>query len=164
MTSFLASAIDSLASMPSRVRSLVVGLSEALLSYTPGPETFSIRENVAHLRDIDLLGYEQRVARTLDEEQPQLPDLDGAALAIERDYAHQPVGPALDAFAASRARSIARLLRATDTDLERTAFYEGTGVVTLRRILELWLEHDAEHLRDMELLLSGEAKPSRSVA
>ncbi|HKO59066.1 MAG TPA: DinB family protein, partial [Thermoanaerobaculia bacterium] len=152
--------IDALSATPSRVRALIEGLSEAELSFTPGPDTFSIRENVAHLRDIDLLGYEQRVARTLDELEPHLPDLDGAALAIERDYAHQPVGPALEAFAASRARSIARLRRAAEADLARTAVYEGTGVVTLRRILELWIEHDAGHLHDIELLLAGE-NPSR---
>ncbi|HEV7923099.1 MAG TPA: DinB family protein [Thermoanaerobaculia bacterium] len=161
---FLASAISSLALTPSRVRSLVDGLSEAELSETPGPGTFSIRENVAHLRDIDVLGYEQRVLRTLTEVQPLLPDLNGSALAIERDYAHQAVLPALEELAVSRARSMARLRQATEADLERTAVYEGMGVVTLRRILELWLEHDAEHLADMALLKSGEAKPSRSAA
>src|SRR3954471_10168693 len=97
---FLASAITALEATPLRLRALLLGLSEASLSFTPGPETFSIRENVAHLRDIDLLGYEQRVARTLDESHPHLPDLNGAALAVELDYAHQPVGPALEAFAA----------------------------------------------------------------
>lgn len=161
---FLASAIDALASTPSRVQDLTAGLSEEQLSFTPGPETFSIRENVAHLRDIDVRGYEQRVARTLRESHPSLPDIDGSALAIELDYAHQPVVPALEAFAASRARSIALLRAASEADLERTAHYEGTGTVTLRRILELWLEHDAEHLHDLGLLARGEARPSRSVA
>lgn len=161
---FLISAIASLEATPSRLRTMLDGLTEAELSFTPGPETFSIRENVAHLRDIDLLGYEQRVLRTLTEERPELPDLNGSALAVERDYAHQPVGPALAVFEASRARSVARLRNATEAELERTAVYEGVGVVTLRRILELWLEHDAEHLADVALLRSGEAKPSRSVA
>jgi hypothetical protein len=161
---FLAEAIASLSLTPSRVRLLVDGLTEAELSYTPGPATFSIRENVAHLRDIDVLGYEQRVLRTLTEPEPLLPDLNGSALAIARDYAHQAVLPALEELAASRARSMARLRAATEVELERTAVYEGVGVVTLRRILELWLEHDAELLADLALLRSGEAKPSRSAA
>jgi hypothetical protein len=161
---FLSSAIASLSATPARVRALIAGLSEEQLSFTPGRETFSIRENVAHLRDIDLLGYEQRLRRTLTESQPSLPDLNGAALALERDYAHQPVGLALETFEASRARSVERLRQVTEAELERTAVYEGTGVVTLRRILELWLEHDAGHLEEIALLRSGEAKPSRSVA
>ncbi|MBV9494808.1 MAG: DinB family protein [Acidobacteria bacterium] len=161
---FLASAIDALASTPARVQAWTAGLSEEQLSFTPGPDTFSIRENVAHLRDIDMLGYEQRVARTLAESHPSLPDINGSALAIELDYAHQPLTPALEAFAASRARSMTLLRAASEADLERTAHYEGTGEVTLRRILELWLEHDAEHLHDIELLVRGEACPSRSVA
>ena len=41
--------------------------------------------------DIDVDGYEKRVARTLDETQPSLPDLDGAKLASERRYNEQPL-------------------------------------------------------------------------
>jgi hypothetical protein len=34
-------------------------------------------------------------------------------------------------------------------DLERTAEMQGVGAITLRRLLELWMEHDAGHVRDM---------------
>jgi hypothetical protein len=36
--------------------------------------------------------------------------------------------------------------------LGRTAQLEGVGEVTLDRILELWIQHDREHLADMEAL------------
>lgn len=156
--------LATLAATPDRVRRLVAGLTDAELSFTPGPDVFSIRENVAHLRDIDLLGYELRIARTLDEERPLLPDLDGAQLAIAGDYKQQDVAAALEAFAASRARTVARLRAADESSLDRVAVFEGVGEVSLRRLLELWMEHDAEHLRDMELLTQGDWLPSRSVA
>ena len=147
--------IDKLSSTPQRVRALLEGICESELSRKPAPDVFSLRENVMHLRDIDVDGYEKRVARTLDETNPFLPDVDGARLARERDYNNQPLAPALEAFAASRARSIARL---RDADLERTAEFEGVGPVTLRRLLELWIEHDAGHIADIEALLAGRVR------
>ena len=90
--------------------------------------------------------------RILSEENPFLPDVDGAKLAKERDYNAQPVTPALEAFAESRARSIARLRALSDADFERTGELEGVGRVTLRELLQRWLEHDAGHVKEMEAL------------
>lgn len=144
--------IDALAAMPGRVRRMLAGLCEAELSRKPADDVFSLRENVLHLRDIDVEGYEKRVERILTEEHPFLPDVDGARLARERDYNHQPFLPALDAFAASRARSVARLRNA---DLDRTAELEGVGTLTLRDLVQRWIDHDAGHLADIEALLAG---------
>lgn len=141
--------IEKLAAMPERVRALVEGVSEDQLSRRPAGDYFSLRENVLHLRDIDIEGYEKRVVLMLSERDPFLPDVDGAALAAARDYNNQPVAPALEAFAASRARSIERLRGA---DLSRTGEFEGVGRITLQRLLEMWVEHDEGHLREMEAL------------
>jgi len=146
------SVIDRLAAMPQTVRELLSGRTATQLSHKPAPDAFSLRENVLHLRDIDVEGYEQRVVRVLSEENPFLPDVDGARLAVERDYNAQPVAPALEAFAQSRARSIERLRAASDEQLERTAELEGVGRVTLRELLQRWLEHDAGHIAEMESL------------
>lgn len=146
--------IEQLASTPERVRRMLAGICETELSRKPVDDVFSLRENVLHLRDIDLEGYERRVERILAEEHPFLADVDGASLARERDYNHQPLIPALEALAASRARSMARLRNA---DLDRTGELEGVGTVTLHELLGRWLEHDAGHLADIEALLAGRA-------
>src|SRR5712691_927898 len=126
---------DILAATPERVRALVEGVCESELSRKPADDVFSLRENVMHLRDIDIEGYERRVVALLSESNSFLPDVDGARLARERDYNNQPLGLALEAFAASRARSIERLRGA---DLDRAADFEGVGRVTLRRLIEMW--------------------------
>src|SRR5256885_15683579 len=101
--------------MADRVRALIDGICETELSRKPASDVFSLRENVLHLRDIDVEGYEKRVVRILAEDSPFLPDVDGAKLAIERDYNNQPLLPALEAFAQSRAPSIRRLAGANLT-------------------------------------------------
>jgi hypothetical protein len=128
---------------------LTRGLSEEQLSRKPDPQFFSLRENVLHLRDIDVEGYEKRIRRILSEDSPVLEDVNGGQLARERNYNAQPLEPALAELAMVRAASIGRLCGCQQTDLERTAEMQGAGVLTLRRLLELWMRHDEEHLADM---------------
>src|SRR5215469_8800462 len=158
---FLREAIAKLGSTPEQAEALVQGLTEEQLSWRAAENTFSLRENVLHLRDIDIEGYEQRIRLILDQDCPMLPDVDGGRLAVERNYNAQPVQPALEDLRCSRQASVERLKACSEADLERKAQIEGAGVITLRRALVLWMEHDRGHLADMaELRLaieSGEA-------
>jgi hypothetical protein len=141
--------IDQLEQTPNRVRELIEGRSEEELSFKPAPDSFSLRENLLHLRDIDVEGYEVRIAGLLTERGPrQFPDIDGAALARDRNYNAQPVAPALEDFAASRARSIARL-RAVDLADPQRFGRVGTRAVSLETLLQDWTRHDSEHLAEM---------------
>ena len=63
---FLAETIAKLAVTPGQAEELVRGLSEQQLSWKPVPEVFSIRENVLHLRDIDIEGYARRIRLLLE--------------------------------------------------------------------------------------------------
>lgn len=146
---FLGQAIAKLAATPQQAENLTHKLSEEQLSWRPAPDVFSIRENILHLRDIDIEGYEKRLRLILTEERPMLPDVDGRKLARERDYNAQPVKPALDDLRRSRAASIERLKACTELDLNRAAEMQGVGTIDLRRLLELWIEHDAGHITDM---------------
>ena len=158
---FLAEAIEKLAATPARAAELTRGFSAAQLSRKPNPELFSLRENILHLRDIDIEGYENRIHRILRESSPILADVNGAKLAAERDYNAQPIEPALADLARSRGTSIALLRECTEADLLRTAEMQGSGVVTLQRLLEMWMRHDADHLADMaELRLTLETGDS----
>ncbi|HEV7573589.1 MAG TPA: DinB family protein [Thermoanaerobaculia bacterium] len=141
--------IDRLEQIPDRVRALIEGRSEEDLSFKPAADAFSLRENVLHLRDIDVEGYEVRIAGILSQGGERcFPDIDGAALAHERNYNAQPAAPALEDFAASRARSIARLRAIEPADLQRTGEV-GAHPVSLELLLEQWARHDSEHLAEM---------------
>lgn len=146
---FLAEAIAKLGSTPRQAEALVGGLTEEQLSWRASENHFSLRENVLHLRDIDIEGYEQRVQLILGQDYPMLPNVDGRRLRVERNYNAQPVPPALEDLRRSRQASLERLKASSDADLERKAQMEGVGVITLRRLLELWMEHDHGHLADM---------------
>lgn len=145
---FFEQAIAELSATPRQVEDAVRGLTDEQLSWKP-TEFFSIRENVLHLRDIDVLGYEKRLRLMLTEDYPVLADIDGAKLAVERNYNAQPVGPALDDLKRSRATSMQRLKGTSSHDLNRKAEMQGSGPIDVRRLLELWMEHDRGHLADL---------------
>ena len=50
-------------------------------------EPLTAIEQVCHVRDIEIDGYQTRFRRTLTEERPTLPSIDTEALARERSYA-----------------------------------------------------------------------------
>src|SRR5215472_2197371 len=106
---FLIEAIAKLGSTPQRAEALVGGLTEEQLSWRAAENTFSLRENVLHLRDIDGEGYEQRVRLILGQDCPMLPDVDGGRLAVERNYNTQPIQPALEDWRRAREASVERL-------------------------------------------------------
>ena len=158
---FLTEAIAKLGSIPQQAEALVRGLTEEQLSWRASEKTFSLRENVLHLRDIDIEGYEPRIRLILGQDCPMLPDVDGGRLAVERNYNAQPIQPALEDLRRARGASVERLKACSEADLERKAELEGVGVIRLGRLLELWMEHDRDHLVDMARLRiaieSGEA-------
>src|SRR5262245_53798076 len=78
--------IQTLRGLPGRLGALTAGLDERSLAQKPSAEAFSIRENVHHLRDIEVEGFSQRLRRLLSEEQPHLEGIDGDRLAVERRY------------------------------------------------------------------------------
>jgi hypothetical protein len=146
---FLNEAIATLSRTPQEAADLTRGLTEEQLSWRAKADFFSLRENVLHLRDIDVEAYEGRVRRVLNENSPVLAGVEGGKLAIERNYNAQPIEPALEDLRRSRAASMELLKACTDADLSRKAEMQGAGVIDLRRLLEFWMEHDAGHLKDM---------------
>ena len=141
-----------LSEFPQIVSELLDGLTHDQLRKKPTPEEFSFAEHVCHLRDIEREGYAVRIRRLLKEEHPQLKDIDGARLAIERDYNADNVGDSLQSFAEAR-RDNMQLLKGTDEEqLSRKAELEGVGEITLRRLVEMMHEHDENHLEEMTSL------------
>lgn len=167
----IAGRIADLGRMPEELQQRLEGLNEAQLHFKPSPDAFSVLENVCHLRDIEVEGYARRLGLLLREDDPQLPDLDGAALARERAYNEQLLKPALDAFLSMRRRCLGILADLAPEEFARRGQFENVGEVTLGRLLELWVAHDHEHLKEVDELLpllhglkaGAQPQPSRSL-
>ena len=138
--------IDALTKTPKTVADLVNDLSAPDLTSKNSPEEFSVVENVCHLRDIEIEGYAARISRMLRENNPLLPDIDGGRLAAERDYHSQDLSQALKAFAVARNQNTQILSGLATEQFDREGTLEGVGSVTIRGLLVMMRDHDADHL------------------
>jgi hypothetical protein len=118
---------------------------------SPG-ETFSAIEHVCHLRDIERDGYQVRIQRMLEEENPSLVSIDGDALAKERRYAAADLEDALAAFRTARAATLERLRTLEDADLARDGFFAEYGPLTLKALIHYLRSHDQQHLAGLQWL------------
>ncbi|MFN2513301.1 MAG: DinB family protein [Pyrinomonadaceae bacterium] len=138
--------IDALMKTPKTVADLVRDLSAPDLRIKNSPQEFSVVENVCHLRDIEIEGYTARISRMLRENNPLLPDIDGSRLAAERDYHSQNLAEALQAFAVARNQNTQILGGLATEQFDREGTLEGVGSVTIRGLLLMMRDHDADHL------------------
>jgi hypothetical protein len=141
--------LEALARIPGEVSRMINAVPPEHWRTRPSPEEFSAVENVCHLRDIEVEGYSERIRRILTETNPLLLDVDGARLAIERDYNRQELGPALETFRQTRERNVELLRSLSETDLHRRGSLEGAGEIDLLRLIRMMNEHDEGHLEDL---------------
>jgi hypothetical protein len=123
-------------------------------------EALTALEQLCHVRDIEIDGYQVRICRTLAEDHPTLASIDTDALVRERAYARDDATRALAAFRAARARTLQMIDNLGDDQLARTAVFEGYGPLTLRSLIHYLCSHDQQHLAGLQWLL-GKADASR---
>ena len=154
-----AATLRAMTDFPDQLERFYEAIPESHSNWTPASwdgipsETFSALGQVCHVRDIEIDGYHVRIQRTLAEDNPLLASLDGYVLERERGYATADAREALAAFRAARGKTMGMLAGLTPEALERTAEFEGYGVLTLRSLVHYLCSHDQQHLASLQWLL-----------
>jgi hypothetical protein len=126
-------------------------------------ERFTAIEQICHVRDIEIEGYQVRFRRTLAEPAPFLPSIDSEAVARERDYGREDARAVFAQIRAARTATVTMLRGLAATDFERTAEFEGYGRVSLRGLVHYLCSHDQQHLSGLQWLL-GKIDAARQAA
>ena len=116
-------------------------------------ESFTAIEQLCHVRDIEVEGYQVRFRRTLTEDDPRLASIDSEAVAKQRDYGRSDAAQVLREFRAARIATLAMLRGLDESQLRRRARFEGYGPVTLRALVHYLCSHDQQHLAGLQWLL-----------
>lgn len=143
--------LKQLDSTPNAVAELVEGLSAQAIVMRSESGDFSVLENICHLRDIEVEGYTVRIQRLLSEDYPELPDIDGGKLAVERDYNSQGLSAALTAFTDARRQNLNLLNNLSVEQFERSGELQGVGPITLNKLLEMMCVHDDGHVNELRI-------------
>ena len=116
-------------------------------------EPFTAIEQICHVRDIEIEGYQLRFQRTLSEHSPLLPSIDSEAVTKTRDYGNANPATVFAEFRAAREKTLGMLRGLDDAQFARPAVFEGYGPVTLRGLVHYLCSHDQQHLSGLQWLL-----------
>jgi len=134
-------------STPDRLKAALAGVSKKLLTWRPAPGKWSMHEIVCHMRDAERLGYLHRYAEILAKDNPTFPDVDGDALALERQYRRLNLREVLRDWRAARKESLAIVKKVKTDQWLRVGTHELAGPMSLEAILQRQaLGNDEAHL------------------
>ena len=139
-----------------QVRSTQAQLTNLLKSvavdqdWQPAPGEWSVRSIAAHLATVDKECYQDRVVRIAAGESPRFESY----FNTDRDFSKSDLPDSLHAWAVTRAEIITYVCAMSAEQFSLTGTHAAFGTLTVQRVLELMLEHDQEHIRDLEKSIS----------
>ena len=104
----IAATLSALAAFPAQLESFYAAIPATHVNWSPDSwngipsEAFTPIEQICHVRDIEIDGYQVRLRRALSESNPLLATIDGFALARERAYAQDDPCTVLATFRGAR--------------------------------------------------------------
>lgn len=134
-------------------------LGDELATWRPADGEWCANEVVGHLIEADRRGFAGRIRRILASasgSEPDEPGWDQPSVAAARGDCTRPAGALVEELRASRADAAALVRSLRREDLDRAAVHRAVGRVTVRELLNEWVFHDRNHLR--QLLKSAQAR------
>jgi len=145
------SLINRIADIPNRISRTVDGWSEAELRAQPAPGEWSAAEVLAHLRSADDI-LTPRIYMMLVRDNPTLLAYEEREWAKVLGYAEADFSTSVQTYALKRAELVSTLQRLTPEQWQRTGVHEHKGSLTVEKLVNDMLLHEAEHCRQIEAL------------
>lgn len=138
---------------PPRLRELCEGLDRRDCLRKPGVGKLSLAEHLWHLRDMERDVFGPRLRQVLAEDDPRLVPLD-VEEHEDRDLedADESLSDVVSAWEAARRDNLALVESTTPEQWGRTLVHPLIGKATFLDLVRRWGRHDAEHLRQIEIL------------
>jgi uncharacterized damage-inducible protein DinB len=144
---------ETLASTPQALKAAIRGLPKKVLVFTPAPGKWSILEILCHMRDMERDAYLARYRRILAEDEPRLPDLNGEALAIERDYRNAKAADVVREWLSLRRENLQMLRKTGRAQWARAGVHETAGRLTMEDIIRRHaVGNDEAHLGQIDAI------------
>jgi len=131
------------------LRAELTALPESVLTYHPAPGEWCAKEIVGHLTEAERRGFAGRIRIILAEETPKLQAWDQATVARERHDCAQDVKALLGELEELREDSVALVTGLRRDDLARAGEHPKVGRLSVGELLQEWVHHDRNHLRQI---------------
>lgn len=150
--------LSSLSTFPQQLEAHFRAIPEHFWQWAPESwdgvpsESLNALEQICHVRDIEIDGYQKRFQRLLEEDHPLLVSIETYQLVTERHYAQTSPSAVFAAIHAARAQTVQLLAELTPPQLARTGSFEGYGNVTVQGLAHFLCSHDQQHLAGLQWL------------
>jgi hypothetical protein len=127
------------------------------LQWKPAADRWSISEVLAHLADVEVLGFRTRVEKMVQGESPSLEAYDQNAAYADGRYSSKKAIENLHTFCHERDRSLSFLRYLPATAVSRSGKHTKLGTITVGQLMNEWAFHDLGHIRQISELLRSRA-------
>ncbi|HSE92765.1 MAG TPA: DinB family protein [Methylomirabilota bacterium] len=124
-------------------------LPERVLRHHPAPGEWCVKEVIGHLIEAERRGFAGRIRHILAADRPPLQAWDQDAVAHERRDCERAAGDLLAELATLRDDSVALVAGLQAADLSRGGQHPRVGFLTVGDLVQEWVHHDRNHLRQM---------------
>ena len=143
------------AAAPTRLASLIEGLSAEELARRPAPQKWSIQELVAHLADDELVGG-YRIRMILSSPGTPIQAFDQDVWARTGRYHAIDVRSSLEMFRVLREANLALLRSLGPEEWKMSGIHAERGVESIRDIAMYFAGHDINHFKQIEAIRGGQ--------
>lgn len=140
------------------------GLPEAVARWHPAPGEWCVKEVVGHLIEAEGRGFAGRIRQILAADRPRLLSWDPAAVAGQRRDCQRPLAGLVAELEALREDSAALAAGLGPADLPRGGEHPQVGFLTVGDLLQEWVHHDRNHLKQILANVQGYVWPSMGAA
>ena len=129
------------------LRAELAAVPERVLAWHPAPGEWCVKEVLGHLIEADRRGFTGRIRLLLDADTPALERWDPPEVARARGDCAKSTSALLDELAAMRQDAAALVRGLREADLDRGGRHPTVGLLRVRDLLQEWVHHDRNHVR-----------------
>ena len=131
--------------------------TDELMSWKPAADRWSIGEVLAHLAEVEVVGFRERVQKMLEADTPQVESYDQNAAYASGRYSAKKARENLHLFCHERDRTLSFLRYVPGNITSRAAIHSTIGRFTIGNIMNEWAFHDLRHIRQIAELYRSHA-------
>ena len=131
--------------------------SEDQLQWKPSMERWSITEVLAHLADVEVAAFRERIRMMVEQDVPRLEPYDQNALYAAGKYTGGKAREHLKDFCHERDPSVSWLRYLPENVVGRKGNHGQFGSITVGQLMNEWAFHDLGHIRQIVELFRSRA-------
>ena len=142
---------------PIIIEKIIWAASDEQMHWKPAMDRWSISEVLAHLGEVEVLGFRDCIQKMLDRDNPELDAYDQNAAYGAGKYSGGKARENLKKFCHERDRTLSWLRYVPAAMVSRTGRHSEIGAISIGQLMNEWAFHDLGHIRQIAELYRSRA-------